>query len=308
MRVTALAGGVGAARFLWGLKHYLGPEELSVIVNTGDDFEWMGLHVSPDLDTITYTLAGIANPETGWGLKGDTFACLQRLVRLGGDDWFRVGDLDLTTHLYRTCQLRSGAGLASVTRSLALALGARAMILPMTECVVPTRVHTAEGTLEFQDYFVRRKAAPQVTGFTFQDIESASPGPGVLEAVETAAAILICPSNPFVSIEPILAVPGIRTGLRQFPGPKLAVSPIIGGRAVKGPAAKMMRELGHEVSALGVARIYQGLIDIFVLDREDEALRGAVESLGLKVFAADTFMDSPETRKRLARQVLEMIR
>jgi LPPG:FO 2-phospho-L-lactate transferase len=308
MKVTALAGGVGAARFLWGLRHYLRPEDLTVIVNTGDDFEWMGLHVSPDLDTVTYTLAGTANPDTGWGLQGDTFTCLQRLERLGGDSWFRVGDLDLATHLYRTCQLRSGAGLASVTRSLALALGACATILPMTESFVRTRVHTAEGALEFQDYFVRRKAAPQVTGLTFQDIEAASPGPGVLEALETAAAILICPSNPFISIEPILAVPGIRKGLRRFAGPRLAVSPIIGGRAVKGPAAKMMGELGHEVSALGVARIYQDLVDILVLDREDEALRVAIELLGLKVLAADTLMSSPEAQKRLARQVLEMIR
>jgi LPPG:FO 2-phospho-L-lactate transferase len=290
------------------LKHYLSPEELTVIVNTGDDFEWMGLHVSPDIDTITYTLAGIANPERGWGLSGDTFACLQRLERLGGDSWFLVGDLDLATHLYRTGQLRSGIGLASVTRSLALALGVRSTILPMTENFVPTLVHTAEGTLEFQDYFVRRKAAPQVTGFTFQDIETASPGPGVLEAAETAAAILICPSNPFISIEPILAVPGIRKGLLRFPGPKVAVTPIIGGRAVKGPAAKMMKDLRHEVSALGVARMYQGLVDTFVLDRTDEALRVPVESLGLKVFAADTFMDSPETQKRLACQVLEMIK
>jgi LPPG:FO 2-phospho-L-lactate transferase len=290
------------------LKHYLGPEDLTVIVNTGDDFEWMGLHVSPDLDTITYTLAGIANSETGWGLREDTFACLQRLMRLGGDSWFLVGDLDLATHLYRTRQLRSGAGLASVTRSLALALGAHATILPMTESLVPTRVHTAEGTLEFQDYFVRRKAGPQVTGLTFQDIETASPGPGVLAALEAAAAIFICPSNPFISIGPILAVPGVRTALLRFSGPKLAISPIIGGRAVKGPAAKMMKELGHEVSALGVARIYQGLVDILVLDRNDEALRVPVESLDLKVFTADTFMDSPETQKRLAWQTLEMIR
>src|SRR5213593_2166832 len=224
MKIAALAGGVGAAKLLSGLVEVFPSEDLTVIVNTGDDFEWMGLYICPDLDTISYTLAGIANPETGWGVREDSFHLLARLGELGCDVWFRLGDRDLATHIYRTHYLSEGLGLAAVTRRLSDAMGIRATTLPMTESRVPTIVHTEEGVLAFQDYFVRRKCAPRATRFTFSGIEQSRPSPGVLDRLETADAILICPSNPFISIGPILVVPGMRAALRESSARILAVT------------------------------------------------------------------------------------
>ncbi|MFH1573039.1 MAG: 2-phospho-L-lactate transferase [Acidobacteriota bacterium] len=307
MKIAALAGGVGAARLLEGLQHWVAPADLTVIVNTGDDFCWMGLHVSPDLDTIMYALAGVANPASGWGIRDDSFRCIQRLEELGEEAWFAVGDLDLATHILRTERLRSGQTLSQVSRELAAAHGVRAAILPMTDSPAPTMMQTVEGTLAFQEYFVRRKCRPQITGIDFRGAGSARPAPGVLEALAGADAILICPSNPFISIGPVLAVQGLRDAIRESRATVLAVTPIIAGRSVKGPAADMMRDLGLEVSALGVARIYADLADTFVLDTQDGHLRDSIEALDMRVRLLDTLMDSRERRLRCARQVLEAL-
>ncbi len=306
MKIVALAGGVGAAKFLSGLVRILPPEDLTVVVNTGDDFYWMGLYVCPDLDTITYTLAGLANPQTGWGVRGDTFQALDRLKALGCDTWFRVGDIDLATHLYRTEQLQGGTTLTAVTHQISTQNGIRCRILPMTDSSVPTLVHTDEGTLLFQDYFVRRRCEPSVISFTFHGIEKAVPAPGVLEALEPATGIIICPSNPFISIGPILAVPGLREALRKAPAKVVAITPIIAGEAVKGPTAAMLDQLGLKVSATGVASLYRDLLDFFVLDHRDEKLQSEIGAMGLHVRCADTLMVSDAARIGLARSVLEI--
>lgn len=307
MKVVALAGGVGAAKLLSGMARAMPPEDLTVVVNTGDDFYWMGLFVCPDLDTVTYTLADKDNPQTGWGVRGDTFRALERLQELGGDTWFRVGDVDLATHLYRTEQLSCGLSLTAVTQRIAQRNGIRCRILPMTDAPVPTLVETNEGTLLFQDYFVRRQCAPSVVGFTSRSIEKARPSPGVLEALEESSAIIICPSNPFISIGPILSVPGLREALRQVPAKILAVTPLIGGRAIKGPAAAMLEQMGLDVSALSVAKLYQDFLDIFVLDQRDKALASRIASLGMQVRTADTLMNSNEDRLALAQVLLAMV-
>ena len=305
MKLVALAGGVGAAKFLSGLVRVLPPEVLTIIVNTGDDFRWQGLHISPDLDTIIYTLAGLSNPETGWGIQGDSFHCLARLKALGCDTWFQVGDRDLATHIYRTDRLRSGTSLTEVTYCLRRMNGVEARVLPMTDSFVPTQVHTDEGAMHLQEYFVRRKCEPRVTGFTFQGIEAAKPAPGVLEAIGAASTIIVCPSNPFISVNPILAVPGVRESLRHRT--VIAVSPIIAGRSIKGPTAVMLAQMGHEVSAVSVAEMYRDFADIFVLDHLDAALQTRVSSLGMKARIAATLIDSDEAKIALARSVLEMV-
>lgn len=307
MKIVALAGGVGAAKFLSGLIEVVPSEDLTVIVNTGDDFRWMGLYVCPDLDTVTYTLADLANPDTGWGVRGDTFRCLKRLKELGGESWFRIGDLDLATHLFRTECLRNGHSLSEVTAAICATHGIRCRILPMTESPVPTIVHTDEGILGFQDYFVRRKCQPRVRGFTFKGIEQSRPAPGVMEALASAGAVVVCPSNPFISIGPILAVPGIRDAIRRAEATVAAVSPVVGGRAIKGPTAAMLGQLGHEVSAAGVAALYADILDAFILDRRDEMLRSRISDLDLAVRTAETVMDSAKARVELARTVLEML-
>jgi LPPG:FO 2-phospho-L-lactate transferase len=307
MRMTALAGGVGAAKLLSGLVAVLPPKDLTVIVNTGDDFRWMGLYICPDLDTVTYTLAGLADPITGWGVRDDTFHSLERLRQIGCETWFKLGDRDLATHIYRTHHLQNGNSLTGVTLALCRQNGITAHILPMTDSPVPTLVHTDEGTLEFQDYFVRRKCSPIVRGFSFQGIDAASPAPGVLEAIRDANAIVLCPSNPYISIGPILAVPGIKTALQQTPATILAVSPIVAGDALKGPAAAMMRQLGDEVSAASVARLYHDFLDIFVLDRRDVILQEQIAALGVEVRATETVMDDMASRVALARFLLEML-
>jgi LPPG:FO 2-phospho-L-lactate transferase len=302
-KVVGLAGGVGGAKLAHGLAQCLPPAALTVIVNTGDDFEHVGLHISPDLDTVMYTLAGLANPETGWGQAGETWSFLAALGALGGETWFRLGDRDLATHIERTRRLRAGETLTQVTRALCAALGVGPRVLPMTDDPLRTMVQTDEGELEFQEYFVHRQCRPRVSGFRFEGEGAAQAGAEVLAALDEADLIVFCPSNPFVSIGPILALPGVRQRLAK--GRAVAVSPIVGGQALKGPAGKMLGELGLEVSALAVARQYAGLARGFVLDAVDADLRPAVAALGFEVLVTDTVMRSDADRARLARDVLE---
>ncbi len=302
-RLVALAGGVGGAKLADGLQRVAGAD-LTVIVNTGDDFELHGLAISPDLDTVLYTLAGLANPVTGWGLAGDTFANLEMMTRYGAEDWFRLGDRDLATHILRTNMLRQGKTLTEVTLHLSRALGVQAGILPMSDARVATMVDTDWGELAFQEYFVHQQWQPVVRSVHFDGIEEARPTEAVLSAIDRSDVIIFCPSNPFVSIEPILSVPGIRGRTREARAFKFAVSPIVGGQALKGPAAKMFRELGIEPSALAVAVRYVGLIDGFVLDQVDAELLPAIASLGFQVLATDTVMRTEADRERLAQEIL----
>ncbi len=302
MRIAALAGGVGGAKLADGLLRVVG-ESLTVIVNTGDDFELHGLHISPDLDTVTYTLAGIANPDTGWGIAGDTFACLGMLARYGAEDWFGLGDRDLAAHILRTAWLRQGRALSEVTSHLASALGVPAAILPMSDETVSTMVDTDAGELTFQEYFVRRRWQPIIRSVRFAGIEHAHPQARAVEAIERADLIVLCPSNPFVSIQPILSVPGMLECIREAGGYKLAVSPIVGGEALKGPAAKMFREVGVEPSAVQVAKRYRDWMDGFVLDQADANLAGDVAELGMDVLITNTIMRTVEDREQLAREI-----
>ena len=306
MRVVALAGGVGGAKLAAGLYGVLPPDHLSVVVNTGDDLDLYGLRVCPDLDTVLYTLSGLADPVQGWGIAGDTFATLDLLGRYGVPTWFRLGDRDLATHIRRSELLRGGARLTAVTDGLARALGVRAQLLPMCDEPVVTRVRTPDGVLDFQDYFVRRRHGDPVLGLEFAGIDAARVTDEVRDAVAGATAIVLCPSNPFVSVAPILAVPGLRDLLRAG-APIVAVSPIVGGQALRGPAADMLAALGHEVSALGVARLYQGLAHGFVLDEEDSALAPAVEALGMRALVTPAVMRDLDDRRRLAAAVLSFV-
>ena len=306
--VVALAGGVGAARFLDGLSRVMDPARLFIVGNTADDAEIHGLHISPDLDTVAYTLAGLANPLHGWGLKGDTFHCLEALRKLGAEAWFRLGDRDLATHLYRTVRLREGARLSQVTGELAAVWGLRSRLVPMSDDRVRTQVNTRHGTLDFQTYFVQRAARDTVRAVSFTGARQARPAPGLLPAIRTASGIIVCPSNPIISIGPILAVPGIREALRSTAAPIAAVSPIVGGRALKGPAARMMKSLGMRVSALGVAELYRDFVDVFVLDKVDGEQAPAIEKLGMRAVVTDTIMTGLARKKALARAVLEGIR
>jgi LPPG:FO 2-phospho-L-lactate transferase len=305
--IVALAGGVGAARFLEGLARVVDPARLWIIGNTADDTEMHGLHISPDLDTVAYTLAGMANPQHGWGLKGDTFHCLEALRKLGVEAWFQLGDRDFATHLYRTARLRQGATLTQVTAELIAAWGLSSKLAPMTDQRVRTLVKTRRGVLDFQTYFVRRRARDTVLGVTFDGARQSHPAPGLLQAIRQAAAIIVCPSNPIISIGPILAVPGIRDALRKSAAPVAAISPIVGGRALKGPAARMMKSLGMRVSALGVAELYRDFVDVFILDREDASQAAKVEALGMRVAVTDTIMASLARKTALARVVMKTI-
>jgi len=302
-RVVALAGGVGAARFLDGLVRVIPPERVFIIGNTADDAEILGLHISPDLDTVTYTLAGLANPQHGWGLRGDSFRCLEALGRLGADTWFQLGDLDLATHLHRTERLRQGASLSEVTSEIATALKVPSTLVPMSNESVRTRICTASGEFEFQTYFVKRRARDRVTAIHFEGASDASPAPGLLDAIEHAEAIILCPSNPFISIGPILAVPGIRQALRQRREKVAAISPIVGGRAVKGPAAKMMKSMHLRPSAVEVAKLYVDFTAIFVLDEVDRRESAQVEALGMRPVITNTIMRGLREKKSLARVV-----
>lgn len=303
--IVALAGGVGGAKLAQGLLRVVPADDLTVVVNTGDDFEHFGLKISPDLDTVLYTLGGIANPVTGWGIAGDTANALDQLGKYGHDLWFTITDRDFATHIHRTQRLREGAALTEVAAELARGLGIAATLLPMTDDPVATIVRTPAGDLPFQDYFVRRRQQDDVLGVTFRGIEAARLPHAVAEAIARADVIVICPSNPIVSIGPILAVPGMRAALESAPAPIVAVSPIVGGKALKGPADKMLTTMGHESSALGVARLYAGLVDGFVIDQLDADQRAAIErEVGMEVLVAQTIMGDAADRERLAREVL----
>jgi LPPG:FO 2-phospho-L-lactate transferase len=305
--IVALAGGVGAARFLDGLARVLPPERLFIVGNTGDDAEIHGLHISPDLDTVMYTLAGLAHPERGWGICGDTFHCLEALGKFSAETWFQLGDRDLATHLYRTERLRRGASLSEATAEITGALGVRSTIVPMSDERVRTRICTASGELEFQTYFVKRRARDTVAGVRFEGADEAAPAPSVLDAIADAEAIIVCPSNPFISIGPILAVPGIREALRQRRERITAVSPIVGGRALKGPAAHMMKNMKMRSSAAVVAQLYADFAGVFVLDEADRKQVVEVESLGIRPVVTNTIMSGLGERKALARTVAEAL-
>jgi LPPG:FO 2-phospho-L-lactate transferase len=301
--VVALAGGVGAARFLDGLTRVIQPERIFIIGNTADDAEIHGLHISPDLDTVAYTLAGLANPQHGWGIRGDSFRCLEALGRLGADTWFQLGDLDLATHLYRTQRLRQGATLSEVTSEITAALKVRSKLVPMSNERVRTRICTPSGELEFQTYFVKRRARDRVTAIHFEGASEAAPAPGLLDAITQAEAIILCPSNPFISIGPILAIPGIRAALQRKRDKVAAISPIVGGRALKGPAAKMMKSMQLRSSAAEVAKLYLDFTNIFVLDELDRKQAAQVEAFGMRPVVTNTIMRGLRERKSLARVV-----
>jgi LPPG:FO 2-phospho-L-lactate transferase len=303
MKVVALAGGVGGAKLAHGLAILGNEVELTVVVNTGDDFEHLGLQICPDLDTVMYTLAGLANPVTGWGPQDETFHALERLEQLGAPAWFRLGDRDLALHIERTRRLRAGERKTEVTLDVSRRLGVGPRILPMTDSDVPTRVLTSGGELDFQDYFVRQRCEPVVTGFRFAGIEDARPTPEVLQALNDADVVLFGPSNPFVSIEPILSLAGIRELIASKPS--AAISPIVGGQAIKGPAAKMLLELGLDASAAAVAQRYAGLVGGYVIDEQDEALAGSIEAESFSVLVTNTLMTNDEDRRRLAQEVLD---
>lgn len=302
--VVALAGGVGAARFLDGVTRVIPPGRVFIIGNTADDADMHGLHVSPDLDTVAYTLAGLANVQHGWGLRGDSFRCLEALGRLGADTWFQLGDVDLATHLYRTQRLREGATLSEVTREITRALKVRSTLVPMSDQRVRTRIRTPSGELEFQTYFVKRRARDQVTAMHFEGASDAAPAPGLLDAIDNAEAIILCPSNPFISIGPILAVPGIREALRRKREKVAAISPIVGGRALKGPAAKMMKSMRLRSSAEEVAKLYVDFCGVFVLDEVDHKQASRVAALDMRPVVANTVMRGPREKQSLARIVL----
>ncbi len=305
--ILTMAGGIGGAKLVLGFSRLLAPRDLAVVANTGDDILLHGLRVCPDVDTIAYTLAGVANPETGWGIAGDTFECLRSLNRLGAETWFQLGDRDLATHIRRTSMLNQGVGLTEATSAICLGLGVQCRVLPMSDGFHPTLLETDLGTFHLQEYLVRERCRPTIRRVLHRDIERSRVTPQVEAAVQNAKAIIFCPSNPFISIGPILAVGGMRELLKSRRVPKVAVSPIVGGKALKGPAAKMLEELGHPVSAVSVARLYQGLIDRFVLDRADADLADEIESLGIEAQIADTLMNTLEDKIRLASELSEKL-
>lgn len=301
--VVALAGGVGGAKLAAGLQATLPPAALTVIVNTGDDFEHWGLTICPDVDTVLYGLAGVNNPQTGWGRASETWAVLTETERLGGEDWFRLGDKDLALHLLRNQWRKAGLNLTAVTERLRRKLDVPSRILPMCNEPVRTLVHTDEGDLPFQDYFVRRRCEPTFRGLTFVGAAKATLTPEVAASLQTAAQIIICPSNPYLSVDPILSVPGLRQLIRESDAPVVAVSPIVGGRAVKGPVAKMMREMGHlNHLPLTVVDHYAGLLDGFVLDQQDQAEQSR---LPLPALTTNTIMTDLPSKQRLAAEVLQ---
>lgn len=302
MRIVVLCGGVGAARFLSGLVRVRRPEDVTAIVNVADDETFHGLHVSPDLDTVLYTLAGIVDEARGWGIRGDTYRCGETLRALGAETWFQLGDLDLATHIRRSELLGAGQPLSQVTAALARALSVRTRILPVSDGRQATMVRTPAGWLAFQEYFVKRATADAVLELRFEG--EVAPAPGVLDAIASAETVVLAPSNPFVSIGPILAVAGLRDALRDATAPIVAVSPIVGGAAIKGPAAAMLASLDHEVSPVGVAALYADFLDAMVIDERDRALAPRVAALGVRPVVAPTLMSDATARERLARDVL----
>jgi LPPG:FO 2-phospho-L-lactate transferase len=304
-RLVCLSGGVGAAKFLQGLIATVPQEDLVVIVNTGDDIDLYGLYISPDPDIVMYTLSGIVDQEKGWGVQDDTFRCLKMLSRYGLESWFRLGDRDLATHVYRTQLMRSGLSHAQVTQKLCDTLGLRVRILPMTNEKVASKIITNAGELHFEEYLVKRRAIDTVLDVVFEGIEAALPTPGVVESIKDARAVILCPSNPIVSIGPILAVNGIRDALRKTQAKIVAISPIVGGATVKGPADKLMMGLGMEVSAYSVAFLYRDFLDTFILDATDVKEKERIEELGIKVVTTNTVMRTLEDKKKLAMVTLE---
>ena len=304
--ITALAGGVGASKLLLGLQDVFHPERLSIIVNTGDDIVLHGLKISPDLDIVTYTLAGVVATRKGWGFRGETFNVLSRLGMFGRASWFNLGDRDLATHIHRTAMLAEGKSLAQAAESIRIALGVNSRILPMTNEPVPTIIETDEGALHFQEYLVKRRAEPVVRGIRFDGAQAAQPAPGVLEAIRDAGRILVCPSNPLISIGPILAISGIRDALRTRKENVIAVCPIVGGKSLKGPSDKMLVQLGHESSARGVAKLYADFTGTFVIDPADKSHAEAIRSLGMQVAVIPTVMKTRAQKRQLARALLAL--
>ena len=306
-RVVLLSGGVGGAKLALGLDTVLERGALTVIANTGDDLELFGLRICPDSDILAYTLAGRVNEATGWGVAGDTFAALEGVRELGGTGWFNLGDRDLGLHLFRTELLRAGVGLAEITARVAGRLGLRCTLLPMCEQPVATRIATPGGELPLQEYLVRERAQPEVRAVRFEGIERATPAPGVLEALAAAELVLLAPSNPFISIGPILAVPGLRAALRASPALRVAVSPLVGGRSLKGPTDRMLAQLGHAVTPAAVAALYRDVLDAFVIDAQDAAQAPAVEALGLRCHPLPTVMGDLPAKQGLARALLGLL-
>jgi len=306
--VTTLAGGVGAAKFIRGLVQRIEPRRLTVVVNTGDDELFYGLHVSPDLDTVSYTLAGVVNRADGWGRAGESFRALEALGQFYGKPWFKLGDRDLATHLYRTERLRDGASLTQVTAEIAQRLGVKSRVLPMSDDRVHTHVKLkGKPPIPFQEYFVKRRAQGAVEAVELRGVENAQPAEGVIAAITAATAVILAPSNPFVSLGPILQLRGVREALKSVRRRVAAISPIVGGKSVKGPAGAMMRGLGHEVSPLGIARLYQDFTGVFVLDQLDSRYVESIQELGLQAIAADTIMTTPAKAAALADMVLGAI-
>ena len=307
LNVLALSGGVGGAKLALGLSHELAPENLTIVANTADDFEHIGLWISPDLDTVMYTLAGMNNQEQGWGLADESWNAMSAMERLQGETWFRLGDQDIATHLLRSQWLREGKSITTVTQELCRRLGIQPRLLPMCNAKVTTIVHTDEGDLPFQRYFVGRQCSPVVKGFSFSGIEHAVMSEAVLQTIRQMDAVVVCPSNPFVSVAPILAVEGLKKSLLERSVPRIVVSPIVGGAAIKGPAAKMMKELNMPVNALTVAEYYKDFATHFVLDQQDAHLADAISQLGYSVMQTNTIMKSLDDRCQLARDVLGLL-
>jgi LPPG:FO 2-phospho-L-lactate transferase len=304
--IVVLTGGTGGAKFIDGLRQVVPTKDLTIIVNTGDDLEWWGLYVSPDLDSITYVLAGLLSKERGWGVKGDTFFCLQAMGELGEPIWFHAGDRDLAVHLLRTKLLREGKTLTDVAAEIATRMGVQARILPMCNARVETRVDTPIGELSFEEYFVQRWYQDPVNSIRFAGVETAEPAPGVIDAIMSATAVLLAPSNPITSIGPILAVPGIRDALKQTHAPVAAISPIVGGTAVSGPAGILMAAQGLPVSIAGVAQAYREFLDILIVDARDAKAAEQLQHSGLRVHCGKTIMSTSEEKADLARQVLSL--
>jgi LPPG:FO 2-phospho-L-lactate transferase len=306
--ITVLSGGTGGAKLVWGLSQTLSQQQITCVVNTGDDMRWWGLHISPDLDSITYALAGLLSWERGWGFEGDTFECLERMRVLGAESWFQLGDRDLATHLRRTQLLASGMPLSQVTAAIANALGVQARILPMSDDEIETRVLTPHGELNFQEYFVRERWQCAVLEVSFAGISQAKPAPGVLEAIRDSELVVVAPSNPVTSIGPILALTGIRDALRATSAPVVAVSPIIAGAAVSGPAGDLMRAHELHPSASGIAEAYRDFLDVLVMDEQDADEASKIEAFGVQAFPARTLMKTEADKISLARAVLEAAR
>ena len=305
--IVALAGGVGGSKLAYGLAQIVAPEHLTIIVNTGDDFEHLGLYIAPDLDTVMYTLAGVNNPATGWGVKDESWSMMAAMARYAGPTWFQLGDRDLATHLLRTKWLSDNYTYNWVTKELCRRLGVRCAVLPMTEEPVRTMVQTEEGELAFQEYFVKRKCEPVVTALRYAGAEAAQPSREVVNALRQSDAIILCPSNPLLSIDPILALPTMRRVMAASRSPKIAVSPLVGGQALKGPAAKLMKELNMDVSATGVAQHLHDVLTDFVIDHADAAEEQAIKDLGLRTLVTGTIMTNNETKVQLAQEILDFI-